>query len=332
MIVKHFNQGWAGVHAASLQDTIVSAMTKKYADDDSKTVLVNNTWYHTRFGPNGEYLGEGPEFHNQITAWLNENKVDNIIIYCFVDPTWEDPSYPDSGAREVRIGYHPRADVWVDFHAMLIARYFKFPTFDLSSEEITKPFMCLNGKPHFHREQIVKCLVARKLHLKGLVSFGGSDSTPVMHLPDEREHQALKGINADPFDAMTLGPQKSWQSHFLNIVTETVSNFESHNFWSEKIFKPIIGLRPFLVYGSAGAVPMLCKYGFEPYVNDFRDISSLDLADPNNIVEFLEVLSHQPVAYLREKYSSLLPKIQHNRAQFDLHVKQQLQLAATPIK
>ena len=177
--------------------------------------------------------------------------------------------------------------------------------------------MCLNGKPHQHRCNIVKQLIDMGLTTKGLVSGG----IPRLTIPEE--YQPKQGINADPFDAMTLGDIRNWNRHFLNIVTETVWEVEAVNFWSEKIFKPIMGLRPFLVYSPNGATTMLEQHGFKHYCDDFKDLSDLDLRDPDNIPRFLKVLSDQPTEYFNKKYSQLKEKIQYNRMRFDQYVVEQ---------
>ena len=99
--------------------------------------------------------------------------------------------------------------------------------------------MCLNGKPHRHREVIVRDILQAGLEKKGLVSFGGNTRIPTMTLPDEDSHIKATMINPDPYDAMSLGPRGSWDRHFLNIVTETVADVDREQFWSEKTGIPL---------------------------------------------------------------------------------------------
>ena len=332
MIVKHFDQGWSGVKTADLQNLFVKQFTKRIAADSSHTVLVNHTWYHTDFDDvTGEYLGEGTKFHDLIVEWMSHNRVDHIIQYCLVDPAWTLPEY-QTDAKITKVGWYPGSEHWVDFLAIATKYQFQVPQ-DMGPQwnKIDTPFMCLNGKPHSHREDIVRQLVAAGLHERGLVSFGGNAALPTMVLPDEDSHVKATAINPDPYDAMTFGPRASWDRHFLNIVTETVMDVDAEQFWSEKVHKPWLGFKPFLIYAPNGGTGMIAKHGFESFVNDFGDISDLDLREKKNIVPFLAVLSAQPVAYLRSKYQQLLPKMWHNHHRFAEYAQEQVDRLRKPL-
>lgn len=124
-------------------------------------------------------------------------------------------------------------------------------------------------------------------------------------------------------DVASLGPIDRWQKHLVNIVTETVWDIEQHNFVSEKTFKPILGLRPFLLYAANGGIKCLHSRGIEPYVTDFADIIDADLSIPYNIPVFVRELCRQPPSYWSMKLSKLRPKLLHNLEQFNYYVRQQ---------
>ena len=315
MIVAHFDQGWEGLRAADLQHAIVDAYCKPWALDDSKTVLVNNTWYYTNFDANGGFLGPSTAFEESINTYLLNNAVDHIVEYSLVDPAWNTPQYAVD-VPVVKIGYY-NTPHWIDFHAILVSENLHVDP-AIAHNNITVPFMSLNGKPAPHRTELVTAIVKRSLHTQGLVSYSGEP-----HLKIEERDTRVHGINADPFDAMSLGDIANWNSHFLNIVTETIWDVENFSFWSEKTFKPIIGRRPFLIYTPDGAVNMLRKHGFEPYVDSFTDITDLDLTVPANIPDFLVTLSDQPTSYLQHKYAELTPQLDYNAARFYAHVEEQ---------
>jgi len=360
MIVKHFDCGWKDVQAVTDQNWIIDTYLQKFINDDSHTILINTTWiknendidqiiknyYNTFVGADWPSLEDILDdqgivteelrnfketldiFKNQemarkysgypyVLEYINNNKeiIDNIIIYNLVDPPCE---LNEILEPIITIGYFPKSKHWIDLHAILVSKYF-FVDPGLNSKNLDIPFMCLNGKPQYHRQKIVNKLIDLNLLDKGFVTFGGNPRLTITE-----EYKPKQGINADPFDAMTLGDIRNWNRHFLNIVTETVWEVEAVNFWSEKIFKPIVGLRPFLVYAPNGAATMLEQHGFKHYCDDFKDIIDLDLRDPNNIPAFLEILSKQPTEYFDKKYSQLSEKIQYNRMRFDQHVVEQL--------
>lgn len=315
MIVAHFDQGWQNVKAADLQNDIVKTYLREYFEDSSHTVLINNTWFDLDFcSVTGEYKGEGKLFKNKITDYINEykHKIDNIIVYCFVDPAYLDPleGIDVSGIKVRYIGYYNNIDL-IDFWAIMSMKNIKDKY--VESNSISVPFMCLNGKPHLHREKLVRELIDKNLIDNNFVSFGGNKRIEQIKLdeisPDKEKNK--KKLSMDPYDAMSLGDINNWNAHFLNVVTETIFNINDDYFWSEKIFKPIIGKRPFLVYASSPP-DVLKKIGLLSYYDDFKDISDLNLRDPDNLTDFLVVLNKQDKSYLQYKYNQLKDKIEIN--------------------
>jgi hypothetical protein len=145
------------------------------------------------------------------------------------------------------------------------------------------------------------------------------DKPPVVDLaPNSGNNQF--GI---PNDISTLGNIDYWQQHFLNVVTETVYDINSMNFVSEKIYKPILGMRPFLVYDTDSAYCWLTDRGFESYVDDFKDITDLDLKNPENLAPFLVTLSSQQPSYWKKKLVDLNQKIVYNKQNFYKYVDRQ---------
>ena len=125
---------------------------------------------------------------------------------------------------------------------------------------------------------------------------------------------------------MSLGDTSNWCRSFLNVITETTWDINNSGFVSEKIYKPIVGCRPFLVYDPDGATQWLTHRGFEPYTQDFRDISDLDLTNPDNLAAFLEVLCAQPRAYWQKKFLDLQSKIMYNKQHFADYIRDQRQI------
>jgi hypothetical protein len=123
-------------------------------------------------------------------------------------------------------------------------------------------------------------------------------------------------------DIMSLGHPDNWSRCFLNVVTETQFDIEKTYFVSEKIYKPIVGCRPFLIY-ALGADQWLTQRGFKTYATDFQDISNLDLTNPYNIPEFLVTLCKQTPKYWQSKFVALKDKIVYNKTHFAEYIQQQ---------
>ncbi len=324
MIYAKFDQGWQHVAAAEMQDQVIEEFFENLLHNNSRNVLINNTWYEAEFNSKGNFLGNSDKFKNTVNNFIKKygHEIDNVIVYSLVDPIYSKPESGFDHPNVIKVGYYPHDGVWIDLHAMLVEKYFKIDSnIDYTEKNIDTAFMCLNGKPHPHREQLVKSLIDCDLVESNLVTFSGSQTVPALTIPEN--YTKKEGINSDPFDAMTLGDINNWNRHFLNIVTETVWDVEADGFWSEKIFKPIIGKRPFLVYAPAGATNMLTKHGFEHYCNDFTDITDLDLTNPDNIPDFLVQLNQQGKWYLKYKLGELQEKIDYNHSRFYRYVKNQ---------
>ena len=281
--------------------------------DNSQTALIYSTWY-TR------------EYHRDtVMPWLQNNKVDQIILvamldYCIPYPDW----FCEFNCLVRCIGYYP-GPYAVDYWALLLNKYHQPVDYNILFNQTTidTAYMCLNRKPHWHRKQLYQQLDSLGLLDQGLVSMGG-----IRFLPNDQVQDSL-APNADPGeygignDLITFGNINNWTRSFLNIVTETVYNINQHGFVSEKIYKPILGCRPFLVYDPDVASTWLTGRGFETFTNDFTDISDLDLTNPFNIPVFLSALCEQPHTYYQKKFVDFRDKIMYNKSHFAEYVQGQ---------
>jgi hypothetical protein len=225
------------------------------------------------------------------------------------------------------VGYYPGPG-YIDYCALFVDEFYQPVTqeFLLSADVIDTAYMCLNRKPHVHRLRLYQALTDANLLDRGFVSMGGNP--PIRLLDNDAQGQDIApnpgrdqyGINND---IVSLGNLNNWQRHFLNIVTETIWDCEPSNFVSEKTFKPVLGLRPFLIYAPNGAVECLKSRGLEPYIDDFRDITDADLTQPYNIPVLIAELCKQDASYWRMKFVNLRDKLLHNQDQFKRHVSKQ---------
>ena len=320
MIVKIFDNGWGNTFPLKqFEQQIISELLKTQFTDSSRTVVINSVWY-TR------------DYHQQVLAELGQLEFDHIVLVAMLDAAIPHPDWYQEFAVPVSaVGYYPGANC-LDFWALFVDHYLDAPKISelADPERIVYPYMCLNRKPHWHRVRLYNQLAQLGIVDSGVVSMGGA-GLAVRLLQQDCEHDdlapnATRDQTGLPNDIASLGLLSNWQSHFLNVVTETVYNINQNHFVSEKIFKPIVGLRPFLVYDTDGADQWLKHRGFDSYIDDFTDISDLDLLDPTNTAPFLKTLCEQPTSYLRSKFVALMPKLLYNRNQFVTYVAQQKQL------
>lgn len=315
MILATFDKGWETTYPTKqLEQEILSVFLKNLQDSPRRAIVINSTWYTD-------------DYHLTVLDYLKNNTVDCIVLVAMLDcPIPQLSWFKDFDAEIIGVGYYP-GPVQIDFWSLFMAKKFNIPS-NIDSANIDQPYMCLNRKPHWHRQKFYKQLCSLGLTTKGLVSMGSDNGNPAQTIDNNIPLNDL-APNADssqygiPNDISTLGDINNWKRHFLNIVTETVFDINQTNFVSEKIYKPILGLRPFLVYDTDGATKWLTQRGFHTYTNDFKDICDLDLDLPDNIAPFLSVLCEQPRSYWQKKLVDLNQKIMYNKQQFYRYVDRQ---------
>jgi hypothetical protein len=317
MIIKTFDQGWGCEYPLKqYEQGIVDSLVRPFVKSSQRTVMINSVWYTA-------------EMHDEVMTWLRNNKWDQIVLIAMLDAAIPYPDrYAEFGCPVTGIGYYP-GQGQVDFCALFVDHFLQAPAQDLllNATTIDTAYMCLNRKPHWHRQKLYSRLQSLDLINRGIVSMGGAGQA-VVALAQDRDHDIL-APNATrdhygiPNDIVSLGHLGNWQRHLLNVVTETFYNINQTGFVSEKIYKPIVGCRPFLVYDPDGGIRWLTERGFEHYTQDFRDISDLDLVEPHNLPKFLSVLCEQTPAYWQKKFVDLQEKILYNKAHFADYVRQQ---------
>jgi hypothetical protein len=313
MNIKIFDNGWGNnFPAKQFEQDIIDQYLR---NNTARTVLINNTWYTQ-------------DYHQQVLDQLRTIEFDQIILVSMLDASIAVAKWYQEFNKPVHtIGYYPGKDT-IDFWALMVDRYFQKPNFELLDfSNIDTAYMCLNRKPHWHRRHLYNQLVNLNLVDQGIVSMGGNNSLAERTLLIDNGGSNLAPNagceqNGIPNDIMSLGHPTNWARCFLNIVTETQFDIAGTYFVSEKIYKPIIGCRPFLVY-AIGADGWLTERGFKSYTKDFQDISDLDLSNPHNIPNFLSTLCQQDSQYWQAKYVALNDKIMYNKTHFTEYVKQQ---------
>ena len=317
MIIKTFDQGWPQQYPLKqFEQQTLTSLTRPFIASEQRVVVINSLWYTDHM-------------HEQVTTWLRENDWDQIVLVAMLDAAISKPDrYAEFSRPVTGIGYYPGPGQ-VDFWALIIDRYFQPLGQDqlLDTSKMDTAYMCLNRKPHWHRQKLFDQLTALNLVNQGIVSMGG-EGQAVLTLAQDREHDTLapnatSNYYGIPNDIVSLGYIGNWQRHLLNVVTETCYDINLTGFVSEKIYKPIVGCRPFLVYDTNSGTKWLHDRGFETYTQDFQDISDLDLVDPDNIPNFLVALCAQTPAYWQKKFVDLQEKILYNKDRFADYVKEQ---------
>jgi hypothetical protein len=111
---------------------------------------------------------------------------------------------------------------------------------------------------------------------------------------------------------------KLWQRSLWHLVNETVFYDEKLHL-TEKVFKPIVALRPFILVAAPGNLAYLKSYGFKtfaPWIDETYDTVS----DPTRRLDMIALEVEKLCSYsrhqLHQMHDEMLPVLQHNRQHF----------------
>ena len=200
---------------------------------------------------------------------------------------------------------------WVDFVYKNLNSYQNFDPYNLQTP--LKHFMCLNRKPHRPRVELVNTLLNKGLHGYGHVSLGGDNviSLP-LDIKNKEGDSSVAGEVGITNDINSLGHEDNWNSHFLNVVTETTVYTDV--FITEKTLKPIIGKRPFVILGDKNIYRLLKDWG----IDTFDDLFGTGYENPDYekriewVVSVIENLVALDENHLSKTLMELKPRLEHN--------------------
>jgi len=182
-------------------------------------------------------------------------------------------------------------------------------------------FLCYQRKVYDERELMYQILKYRK----GIVTLSGEDFKDINNnLPAHTGYNEVgfgeREKGRIPNDIWSLGNIDIWNKSFLNIVVETTQDLVNKNYFlSEKTFKPIIGMRPFLIYGHPRSTAALKEMGFETFDDDFGYVPTN--SHIKNAIQIGKIVDD--LGDLDSFYQKLLPKIEHNKNTFKANAERE---------
>lgn len=109
-----------------------------------------------------------------------------------------------------------------------------------------------------------------------------------------------------------------WKLGLWHIVTETVFYYNKLHL-TEKVFKPIVAQRPFMLAAAPGNLAYFKSYGFETF-DRWIDESYDTIQDPDQrlqaIVDQTQKLCSMPTSALRAMHQEMMPVLKHNFEHF----------------
>ena len=257
--------------------------------------------------------------------FLQKCKQESRRIICYSGPDWNNlygpPCEPHSFQQEWQLlnqcdilhignslGPH-YFSFWVDFVHDNISGFEKFDPYNLKFP--LKHFMCLNRKPHRPRINLYN-----ELFLKGYLEYGHASLGERTQLPldikNEEGDASVVGDVGITNDITTLGHPDNWNSHYLNIVTETTVYTDV--FITEKTFKPILGRRPFVILGDNNIYKLLKDWGFDTFDDLFG--TGYNRIDYNDRIQWIQSVVGEVITLNQEQlHRSLLdlkPRLDYN--------------------
>jgi hypothetical protein len=188
-----------------------------------------------------------------------------------------------------------------------------------------KLYNCLNRMSRNHRELFVMNLIDRDLHTQGMVShnqleyYAWIDHGVPQSVIDRAT--ALLPLVVDDADfhnnkAMQINLDIYLNSWF-SVITETHAFDQAHNlFISEKLWKPMFALQPFMVWGHRDTMAQLRSWGYETFdaIWDESYDHQPDLQRMHTVLDNI-----QGLAVIRDKHG-LLAQVreicEHNQQHF----------------
>jgi len=295
-----------------------------------RNLFINSTWFGSQFN--------NPVYYEYLDLVKNNTRFDNLFFLASVDPALISQQQiaelaTQVGAKLFKIGNFD-TEYHFNFFAPVLAEHFQdFPEHELILHDPKYLFINYNRKPREHRVQLVKKLIEHNLKDLGIVTLGRPNVTYDKD-PDNNLYfsigEKIENYNKNnhwfsgpdefdiPHDVLTLHRFDYWQKHFLNIVGATEFNPWDDIFVSETQFKPILGLRPFVINGNVRTYQWLRDNGFKTFNQYFgvelEDIKDFEVHD--SIIQVVKFLSKLSKSEILSMYNDMLPDLKYNKQRF----------------
>ena len=296
-----------------------------------RNLLINTTWFGPQFD-NGQWT--------KIQHMIRDHKqFDNLFLLAVIDPMYLMPQDLILIQTELAIRTTYRIGMYADsphewnFHAFTVAD--KSPEYreqDLMPTQLDQAFLLYQRKPRPHRLYLTQQLIAHNLLEHGTVTLGSNENhdydwtqgheAPIVLTIDDSPANYQHNGSADEFsgipnDLVSIGRLDVWQRCFLNVVSETEFENTRPRFVTEKMWKPIIGLRPFLIHGQTDTYAWLRSQGFRTFNHYWSHVPVETNPDVHaTTVQVLKWLSEKSPLQLQDLYNQMWTDIKHNQSRY----------------
>jgi len=207
----------------------------------------------------------------------------------------------------------------VEWHGYDMVNYNEINKYIISKNTLfqnpSKLFVCYNRRRDTHRSELINQLDNHNLLEKGVVTYKLNRSD----LVDEEDFV----LHAKPEYGINQFPRNYFKG-LIDIVTES-RYLPGEHYLSEKTFKPIVGLKPFLVLSAQGYHTWLERKGIKKYsIFDYSFDNEPNLED--RVEGIIQNLKRLDALYKTpEDYANVLkelePDMQHNLDAYTNNIK-----------
>jgi len=317
-----------GKYERRVHDSLLKQIDSKFPTDNN--LLLSTTWL-------------GPQFNNSNNNWdkIMEFKgtcikFHNVFLVATVDP----PMLTDNDIRDIKestnalclytLGHFDSPHHFNFFASVLRKNFTKYSFNDTKLNNIEYLYVNYNRKPKHHRVDFVNKLIANDLLKYGNVTLGidhekihnQNANIPYLTLGETHEDWVDQGNNIGhwhfdiPMDYYSLHRMDIWNSTFLYINAATEFNPRDELFCQQDVFKPLIGMRPFVINGVQRTYHWLRKHGFKTFNHYWPqiDIEHGDVHDTLiDLIIYLKTMSNLEILSM---YNDMLPDLKYNRERF----------------
>jgi len=216
-----------------------------------------------------------------------------------------------------------------NFQDIEISSFKKTPTYD---------FLCYNGRSRSHRIALMSEIKRKKLLGNGLISFHVSKQdiidAPVKEIYDLLYPHSIKYFeNTIPqWEPMIIDKHTNhyidsaydiehnhYVDTYFSLITETEYSSDSV-FLTEKVFKPIKALHPFIIWGSPGMLSALKNRGYKTFPELFDESYDYEINSKKRLAMILDQVEQFSALHPRlkqRKRRKVLQKLLYNRNVFN---------------
>jgi hypothetical protein len=297
-----------------------------------RNILINTTWF-------------GPQFDNNVYATvvdMDKNRItfDNVFFLATVDPILintdelRDVISMLGSPKTFLMGNFENSPYEFNFFSYAVTENFvEYNNDDITLKKLKYHYINYNRKPREHRVKFVNALINNDLMNYGIVTLGKPDIT-YDNDPNNSLFFSIGELSSNyvdsgdwfdecdvdddvgiPHDLFSLHNMDAWKHHFLYINASTKFWPWDDVFVMQDQYRPIMGLRPFLINGNTRTYKWLRNNGFKTFTHYFPadlENSHEDLVQLN-LIKALLWLTQQPKTDILKMYNHMMPELIHNK-------------------